>query len=196
MAAPLPCTPTPKPTTALNPLGASRYKVQFTASQQLHDKLRQAQALLRHELPDGELAQVVDRALDLLIADRMKRRFGQTSKPRKARDQGSTKPNTRHIPHDVKRQVLLRDGTRCSFVSPNGRRCEQNGWLELDHEQPFGRGGSATADNIRVLCRAHNKWSAERAYGREFILHRIAQARAQKPRTPARTEPQPAVEQR
>ena len=37
-----------------------------TASQELHDKLRQAQDLLRHRIPNGDLAGIVERALDLL----------------------------------------------------------------------------------------------------------------------------------
>ena len=61
---------------SLGPLGPGRYKLQLTASQALHDKLQQARDLMRHELPEGDLAQVVERALDLLIQDRMKRRFG------------------------------------------------------------------------------------------------------------------------
>lgn len=60
----------------LEPLGPARYKLQLTAGQQLHDKVQQARDLMRHELPDGDLAQIVDKALDLLIADRLKRRFG------------------------------------------------------------------------------------------------------------------------
>jgi hypothetical protein len=72
-----PAVPPPaRSTSTLAPLGSNRYKVQLTANQQLHDKLRQAQDLLRHELPDGNVADVVERALDLLIAERMKRRFG------------------------------------------------------------------------------------------------------------------------
>ena len=170
-----PRVPTARPT--LSPLGASRYKVQFTASQQLHDKLRQAQDLMRHELPNGDLAIVIERAMDLLIAERIKRRFGQCRTPRTPRGGASPKRGSRHIPHDVRRQVFARDGARCSFISTNGKRCEQRGGLELHHEQPFGRGGPATAANIRLLCRAHNQLLAERDYGREFVRQRIESAR-------------------
>ena len=171
---------TPKTSTTLSPLGPSRYQVQFTASQQLHDKLRQAQALLRHELPSGDLAHVIDCALDLLIAERMKRRFGLSNKPRKQRGTTAPKPHSRHIAHDVRRQVLQRDGARCSFVSEEGQRCEELGGLELHHEEPFARGGPPTTANIRVLCMAHNRWLAERDYGRAFIEQRIASARRER----------------
>ena len=171
-------TPPPRPSHTLNPLGADRYKVQLTASKQLHDKIRQAQGLMRHELPDGDIAQVLERALDLLIADRMKRRFAQTTKPRDARASAAPKPGSRHIPNDVRRQVLERDDARCTFVSADGRRCEERGWLELHHDHPYARGGTSTLGNIRVLCASHNRWLAERDYGQAFVQRRIESARA------------------
>lgn len=166
----------------LSPLGTTRYKVQLTASQQLHDKLRRAQDLLRHELPSGDLAPVIERAVDLLIADRMKRRFGQVSKPRERRNSVAAprKSDSRHIPHDVRRKVFARDGARCTFFSADGKRCEQRGGLELHHEQPFGKGGQPTVDNIRVVCRAHNQLLAERDYGRAYVQQRVRDAREER----------------
>jgi hypothetical protein len=104
------------------------------------------------------------RRLDLLIAERMKRSFATTQRPRIRRDQPVAELNTRHIPHEVRRQVLARDGARCTFVSTDGKRCAQRALLELHHEQPFGRGGPATVENIRVLCTAQHR--AQPAPGR------------------------------
>ena len=172
-----PAAPMPRQSQTLSPLGTDRYKVQFTASKQVHDKLRQAQDLMRHELPDGDITQVLERALDLLIADRMKRRFGQTTKPRRTRPTAAPKSESRHIPNEVRRLALERDGARCTFVSEEGKRCEQRGWLQLHHEHPFARGGAATPANIRVLCAPHNRLLAERDYGRAFVQQRIDGAR-------------------
>ena len=173
----IPGAATPRQSHTLSPLGTDRYKVQFTASKQVHDKLRQAQDLMRHELPDGDITQVLERALDLLIADRMKRRFGQTTKPRRTRPTAAPKSESRHIPNEVRRLALERDGARCTFVSEEGKRCEQRGWLQLHHEHPFARGGAATPANIRVLCAPHNRLLAERDYGRAFVQQRIDGAR-------------------
>jgi 5-methylcytosine-specific restriction endonuclease McrA len=129
---------------------------------------------MRHELPDGDLARVLERALDLLIAERMKRRFGTTDRPRARRAEPAPKADSRHIPHAVRREVLERDGACCSYVSPDGKRCDQRGFLELHHEEPFGRGGAATTENIRVVCRSHNQLFAERDYGSAFMRQRIA----------------------
>src|SRR6266852_9655494 len=61
---------------AIEPLAEKTYRVEFTANQELHDKLRVAQDLLRHRIPDGDLACIVERALDLLIDHVKKERFG------------------------------------------------------------------------------------------------------------------------
>jgi hypothetical protein len=171
------------PSVAVAPLSAARYKVQFTADQRLHDKLKQAQDLLRHQAPDGDLAIVLERALDLLIADRLKQRFALGARPARATVMGvvESKEGSRHIPHDVRRAVIARDGMRCTFASADGRRCEQSGFLELHHERPYGRGGPSSVENVRVLCRAHNQLFAEHDYGREFVRRRIEQRRSGAP---------------
>jgi 5-methylcytosine-specific restriction endonuclease McrA len=161
---------------SLGPLGSGRYKLQLTASQALHDKLQQARDLMRHELPDGDLAQVVERALDLLIQERMKRRFGVGRKARTSDWKRTPKENSRHIPSAVRREVLARDGVRCTFVSSEGHRCAERGMLEFHHEEAFARGGPPTTSNIRMLCRKHNQWLAERDFGRRYIQERIEEA--------------------
>jgi hypothetical protein len=66
----------------LVPLSQTRHKVQFTASDELRKKLERAQDLLRHANADGDLAVVVERAVDLLLAKLEKQRLGKTSRPR------------------------------------------------------------------------------------------------------------------
>jgi 5-methylcytosine-specific restriction endonuclease McrA len=124
---------------------------------------------------------VVERALDLLIAERMKRRFALVRRPRAKTKRKPSRPDSRHIPHEVRRDAIARDGLQCSYLSATGKRCEQRGLLELHHEQPYRRGGPATTSNIHVLCRAHNQLLAERDYGRAFVQKRVAEARAQRP---------------
>ncbi|HEY0466867.1 MAG TPA: hypothetical protein VGC79_21830, partial [Polyangiaceae bacterium] len=43
----------------------------------------------------------------------------------------------RHCPASVAREVFLRDGKQCSYVSPDGRRCGADRCLELDHVDPW-----------------------------------------------------------
>jgi hypothetical protein len=58
--------------------------------------------LLRHAQPDGDLARIIERGLELLIEPQLKRRFGATDRPRKAKEPAPTR-RTRHIPNAVRR---------------------------------------------------------------------------------------------
>jgi hypothetical protein len=104
---------------------------------------------------------VVDRALDALLDRIEKRRFGRATRPRAARASRAK----RYIPSEERRRAVARDGLRCSFVSADGRRCEETGFLEFDHVVPVALGGQAS-DGVRVLCRSHNQHEAERILGR------------------------------
>jgi 5-methylcytosine-specific restriction endonuclease McrA len=78
----------------------------------------------------------------------------------------------------VAREVYARDGERCTFVSDDGLRCEETGFLELDHVTPKARGGTEDAGNLRVRCRAHNQHYADETYGREYMERRKLAERA------------------
>jgi len=66
-----------------------------------HAKLRRLQSLLSHSIPTGDVAQVLDRALDALIAQVEKRKFAATSAPRKPAPAAvSTNPADITVPTD------------------------------------------------------------------------------------------------
>src|SRR3990172_8459976 len=140
------------------PLAPERYKVQFTASAETYEKLRLAQALLRHQIPDGDPAAIFDRALTALLQSLTKQKFAATDRPRGSR---GAAPRSRSIPAEVKRAVWKRDGGQCAFVSHTGRRCPERGFLEFHHVVPYSAGGEPTVDNIELRCRAHNGYEAE-----------------------------------
>jgi len=171
---PVPLSKTPA---RLAPLAPERYALQVTLAKETHDKIRRAQELLAHTVPSGDIAEVLDRALDALIERIERRRVASTSRPGPKR--GSTNP--RHIPASVRRAVHERDGDRCTFVSSSGTRCEERRFLELDHVLPAARGGQATVANLRLRCRAHNQYEAERMYGAGFMREKrqAAMARAE-----------------
>jgi hypothetical protein len=68
---------------ALQPLSPSRYKVQFTAGPELHDDLERLRALMRSDVPDGDLAAIIGRAVREMRQRIEARRFAQTKSPRK-----------------------------------------------------------------------------------------------------------------
>ena len=161
-APPMPRAPSPVP----SPLGGKRFKIQFTGDQALCDKLREAQALLRHQVPEGDLAQIFDRALTLLLDDAKRKKFARTSKPR-ARSEASQKlgtPSSRHIPAEIKRAVVARDRGRCAFVGPNDRRCGSRDFLEFHHLDPWARSKRHSVDRIELRCRGHNQYAALQDY--------------------------------
>ena len=61
-------------------------------------------------------------------------------------------------------------------MSEAGRRCPARTRLEFDHVEEVARGGR-TLDGIRLRCRAHNQYTAERTFGIEFMRHKRAAAR-------------------
>lgn len=97
-------------------------------------------------------------ALSELARKLEQRKFAATDQPRHGRH---AKPESRHIPAEVRRAVWERDGGRCTFTSDDGHRCEERKDVQFDHIDPYARGGEATVSGIRLLCRAHNQmaWS-------------------------------------
>jgi hypothetical protein len=166
--------------TIIAPLAPARYKVQFTAAQGLHDKLRAVQNLLGHAVPSGDLAQVFERALDALLRDLRRRKFGATDRPRArvGMTRPPRRPRPRAIPAAVRREVAARDGEQCTFVDPaTGRRCESRADLHFHHLDPYARGGEHDPVRVTLRCAAHDLYAARLDYGVDFIARKIAGAR-------------------
>jgi hypothetical protein len=155
--------PPARPSAEVTPLSPGRYRVQVTIGGDTLEKLRLAKDLLRHAVPSGDEAAILDRALTALLADLAQKKFAAAEKPRPS---GGTAPGSRHIPAEVKRAVWLRDLGRCAFVGTNGRRCAERGFLEFHHIHPYILGGEATVANIQLRCRAHNDYEARVCFGR------------------------------
>jgi hypothetical protein len=218
------------PTATLEPLREETYCLRLNVSSQLAAKLELARDLMSHANPSGDLAVVVERALDVLIEKLRARRFGQTKRlrpssevagpraaaPRQVAAQATTgegqgmtpaeadrrttrpvnaaermttsvaerqltpsawvgaEPRKRaHISHGVRRQVAQRDGDCCTYVGRDGNRCSARAFLEFHHEEAWARGGADSAENLRVLCRAHNRLLAEQELGTEAVQRAI-----------------------
>lgn len=146
-------------------VAAEHYRLHLTISRQARDTLRQVQALMSHELPDGNEAVIFEQALTLLLQTLQKKRTAATEHPRPS---NMPVPGSRHIPASVKRAVYKRDGGRCAFVGRQGR-CPERHLLEYHHRVPYALGGQATADNIELRCRPHNVYEAEQDFGADAI---------------------------
>ena len=156
----------PTPPARLEPLAPERYKIQFTASAELRDKLERLGALT----PCDDLATIIEQAVTERIERLEAKRFAKTRKPRKTLAATDTSASSRHIPAPVRRAVHERDAGRCTFVDVSGKRCEARRRLEFHHhDRPFARGGDHRPENIRLMCRTHNLLLAEREYGSEWM---------------------------
>jgi hypothetical protein len=159
----------PAPRPVIRPTAPQRYRVQFTVGQETHDKLRRLQDLLRREIPSGDPAVIVDRALTMLLAKVETAKCGAAAKPRPAVIRSGTdgpggKPS-RHVPRAVAREVYRRDGHQCAFVSADGHRCTERVFLEKHHQITYAEGGPATVGNLSLRCRRHNQYEAELVFG-------------------------------
>jgi hypothetical protein len=154
------------PTAVVEPLSPARYKVQFTASAELQDKLERLRALMRPQVPDGDLAAIIEKAVTEKLERLESRRFAKTSAPRKSLSKTDVSSSSRHVPAAVRRAVHERDGNRCRYVDGQGRRCPERGRLEYHHRHPFALGGDRSLKNVALLCHVHNQYLAEHDYGR------------------------------
>ncbi len=153
----------------MEPLAPARYKVCFTASAELHDKLERLQALMRSSVPDGDLAKIIDVAVTKELERVEAKRFAKTNAPRKGLAETDTTPKSRYIPAAVRRVVHERDGGRCTYRDKHGRRCSKLHDLEFHHRKPFGRRGAHSPEVVTLHCRVHNTLMAEHDYGKEVM---------------------------
>jgi hypothetical protein len=147
---------------SVEPLAADRYAFRFTGDEETASLLEEAQELLSHTVPSGDIATIVKRGLALLVADARRRRHAATARPRVAAgaDELFLTSISRDIPAEIQRLVWDRDGGRCSFVGANGWRCEERHFLQFHHLKPWITGGPATVANIALRCHAHNQYEA------------------------------------
>jgi len=157
-----PPPPPPALRPLVKPLAPERYEIRFTASAQTREKLLLAQDLLRHAIPNGDLAQVMDRALTLLLEDLARKKFAATTRPRASR---GTARGSRDVAAKVRRSVGLRDDGACTFVSKSGRRCNARAFIQFHHVEPHAVGGETTVGNIQLRCGPHNRYESELFYG-------------------------------
>jgi len=176
----------------MTPLSPRRYRLQVTIGEEGRDTLTELQGLLSHQIPNGDPAAIVERALALLLTETKKKKAALTKKPRASTQQINARPTAvaassahkgRTIPAKVRRQVFNRDGGRCAYRDAKGRRCASGWQVEFHHRVPYAKGGSHSVGNIEIRCRAHNQRAAELDFGKAFMAKKTKRARAPTSRT-------------
>ncbi len=73
---------------------------------------------------------------------------------------------SRAISASIRREIWLRAKGRCEYIEPGTqRRCAATRYLQVDHIRPIALGGDSTTANLRILCSAHNQFSAIKKLG-------------------------------
>jgi hypothetical protein len=175
-----------------------RLKLGFSVSPEFMAKYNKIKSLLSGRHPEGINFEML---FDILMneylekhdpvkkharrAERAKKRDKIDTRTKKLNRQGTragtdttrnkspdSRRSSRRIPHTVRDQVYARDKGRCTFIGANGKRCNAAWDLEIDHIVPVARGGDNSPGNLRLLCRKHNIYQAEKIYGREHMKNR------------------------
>lgn len=158
--APPPAPPVQPALDVVEALDAERRRLHFDVGPETAALIERAREILRHKFPLASLEDIVREALNLLLDHKDLGRDDGKEEP--LRDSA---PGARDIPVWVRRAVWRRDEGRCVFVGDGGKSCGERSWLEFDHVVPYARGGrSDDPANIRLLCRAHNRLEADRAF--------------------------------
>jgi hypothetical protein len=110
----------------MEPLGAERYKVQFTADQVSYEQLQELRALMRHQVPDGDIGKIVGKAISVLLEQVRKQKFASLI---------SSLRGFREHPRDT---FLLRSAAPSRSAAAalhlclsGGQRCDSNEFLGL-----------------------------------------------------------------
>ncbi len=177
-AAPMALPAPPSPPDSVELLEAEVARMHITVSRCFLEKLEAAKDALGHACPGGSAAEILERGLDLVLAQHAKRK-GLVEKPRK--DPPPSKGGA--IPAHVKRAVWRRAGGRCEFRFDSGEVCGSTYRLEFDHHPiPRALGGPATLENIRLACKPHNNLAARQIFG-DAVMDRYTR----RPSTPEET---------
>lgn len=104
--------------------------------------------------------------------------------PSTAKVAAKRQPKRQPIPTSIRHAVWIRDKGCCQFKDPtSGVQCQSRRYLEIDHVIPGAKGGTNDIDNLRLLCRAHNQFRAEKTFRirpwRTIPRHQLRNAKRQ-----------------
>ncbi len=170
---PAPAAPPRRATPTIEPIAAELHVLRVTVGSEFKADLDELRDELSHKFPDRGLEAVLHEAVRLALDVVRKRRHGVG----KATSTEPPPPDSRYIPAAIRHAVWKRDGGRCAFVGPDGRRCNSRYQVQAHHRDPFGKKGPTTIDNVSLRCSAHNLHEAERDYGRDHMERKIRDSR-------------------
>lgn len=149
----------------LRPAGEPMRKTFEVDEELLFDLKRIRELWGNQDLSDKELLRKMAKLVLARIDPELKRSVGAPKVP-KLREEGPPPemltPANRHIPMAIQREVWRRDRGCCTYQY-EGQKCESRHALQFDHLDLYSHGGAHTADNLRLLCRAHHRLRSKSA---------------------------------
>ncbi|UCF04727.1 MAG: hypothetical protein JSV33_12495, partial [bacterium] len=118
-----------------------KFKLEFAVDPAFMEKLERVISLLSTKHPGGL---GFEKLFEILMDDYLerhnpeKRMIKRKDSTRRCSRKISHK-KSRHIPASVRDEVFARDGGRCTFVGPEGKRCGSRWNIQVDHIVPYGK---------------------------------------------------------
>ncbi|MGH9461033.1 MAG: HNH endonuclease [Vicinamibacteria bacterium] len=192
VASPEPSLPTPRPVlrmspNILEPARPETFNFRFAADRGFKEKFERLAEVLGVENPLLHMAEIMEKALDIALDKKdVKRKLARRleRKPRKtdnSRQRSRAREISRYIPSRVRERIHERAGYQCEYRAKDGTRCGSRTGLEIEHLRPFALYRSHDEQHLMLFCRAHNRLSAEKAFGTAFIQEKIDASRRKPP---------------
>ncbi|HEY6107147.1 MAG TPA: HNH endonuclease, partial [Anaeromyxobacteraceae bacterium] len=99
-----------------------QWSLRVTVDRALKDDLESLSMLLSHKVRKGDLKAVLHEAIRCGIEKHGKRK-GAVRPARKVAPRATPPKDPAAIPAEMRRQVWDRDGGRCAWIGPDGKRC-------------------------------------------------------------------------
>jgi 5-methylcytosine-specific restriction endonuclease McrA len=180
----------PPPRTSPNLLEPARpeiFNFRFSADVSFKAKFERLAEVLGVENPLKNMATIIEKAIDISLEKKdpqkkLERRLQkkQRSKPRPDEEPANGKAKSRYIPSEIRERVYARAGHQCEYRAKDGTRCSSRTGLEIEHQRPFAIYRSHDESNLKILCKPHNRFQAERVYGSDLIRAKIDERRCKK----------------
>lgn len=137
----------------------SRVEVKLGASEEFMKKLKRVQDLMSQKRrTHANMEMALEEALDLYLEKHDPvRKADRILKNSKTAQRIQKLSLRRVISSQTKHKVFIRDRGQCTYIQPDGARCNQTRWTEIHHLQPRELGGGDEMDNLTTLCSSHHK---------------------------------------
>lgn len=140
----------------------SQIRLQVTLSTPQYSELERAREVASHSHFGAPMGEVIG----MLATDYLDRKDPLR---KKGHIDATSAPDTtgrRPLSINVRRLVFQRAEGRCEYKNPHtGKICGSRFQTQIDHIKPVALGGTNAVENLRLLCRAHNAWTAEEIFG-------------------------------